>query len=320
MPTTRRATLADRDGLAELSTASVGADDYVPAFLEEFLRTGAVFVAEDEGRMVGMMVYHDVPDGSVWLHAARTLPEHRRRGVATSLMARCEALARRRRRTCLRLWASASNVASVAANTRYGFRERARFTRMRAAATPGEACDLQPVTLDAAAWAAFQRSPILRLSAGYVFHDFYFLRLDRPNARRLAGEGALWRIEAGAFALSAGYQVGPGRTVQIQPLSGDARALLEAAPTLAAIRGADRVETFLPHQEAVLSAARRAGFAPMEWGQEAILFEKRVSARRPRPSRSEGRPSARERGFASSPPRPGSAPPRLRGPRRRSQR
>ncbi len=260
-----------------LCLASVGPDDYVPMVLDEFLRTGVVLLAEDRGRAVGIMVYHDVPDGSAWLHAARTHPDHRREGIATALMARCESTARRRHRRWMRLWASADNVASVTANARYGFRERARFTRLRAVLKPRPSMpQLEPLTVDARAWNALRDSRILRLSAGYLYHDFYFLRADRTNLRRLAGEEALWRLGSNGFSLSAGYQEIAGRSVQFQPLFGDLSALLRAAPTVAASRGADRVEVFLPHRADVLAAGSRAGFRPMEWGQEAILFEKSV--------------------------------------------
>ena len=277
MFTIRRATAADRDALEELCRASVGPDDYVPDFLEDFLATGVVFVAEDEDRPVGMMAYHDVPDGSAWLHAARTRPDYRRRGVATGLMKACEELAASRRRTAFRLWASADNVASVTANRLYGLRERARFTRMRITAAPGAAPSPEPFDMDRD-WPALEASPILRTSAGYVFHDFYFLPLDRANAARLSSEGALLRFGDNVVSVSEDYEVAWGKDLQIQPLLGDPGAILRACPALAAARGADRVETFLPHDLDLLTAAQRAGFAFMDWGQQAILFEKVLRA------------------------------------------
>lgn len=273
MFTIRRAAAQDRDDLAELCLASVGPDDYVPDFLEDFLATGVVFVAEDEDRLVGMMVYHDVPDGSAWLHAARTRPDYRRRGVATGLMKACEDLAASRHRTAFRLWASADNVASVTANRLYGLKERARFTRMRIPAAPGAAPHLAAFDLDSD-WPALEDSPILRKSAGYVFHDFYFLKMDRANAARLASEGALLRFGGNVVSVSEDYEDAWGKDLQVQPLLGDAEAILRACPALAAARGADRVESFLPHDLDLLTAAQRAGFAFMDWGQQAILFEK----------------------------------------------
>ncbi len=271
----RRAAVADRPGLVALCRAAVGPDDYVPDFLDNFLATGVVFLAADEGRIIGMMVYDDVRDGSAWLHAARTDPEYRRRGVATALMDAGEALARERARTSMRLWASADNEASVAANRKYGFRERARFTRMRVASSrPAEAPSLVPLRSDARTWAALDGSPFLRSAAGYVFHAFYFLPLNRENVDRLAREGALLRFGENAISVSEDYEVVRGKDLQIQPLFGDLAAILRACPSVAAARGADRVETFLPHDPVFLQTARAVGFAPMEWGQEAILFEK----------------------------------------------
>ena len=276
MWTIRRATLSDRPALVVLCREAVGPDDYVPGLLGGFLATGVVFLAEDRNRAIGMMVYDDVPDGSVWLHAARTHRGYRRQGVATALMSRCETLARRRRRTAMRLWASADNRASVAANTAYGFQERARFTRMRIPAEARAPPALEPLRLGAEVRARLDRSPLLRRSGGYVFHHYYFLPVDDRNLRRLAREGALLRFGRNAISVSAGFEAGEGKDFQVQPLFGRLAAILGACPAIAASQGADRVESFLPHDPGVLGAARDAGFVPMEWGREAILFERRL--------------------------------------------
>ena len=269
----RRATRRDRRAIIALCHASVGSEDYVPRVLDDFLETGVVLVAADAGSPIGIVVYHDVPDGSAWLHAARTHPDYRRQGVATELMSRCESLARQRHRNAMRLWASAANVASVSANRKYGYRERARFTRMEVAVRSGETPRPERLDIGASTWASIRASAILELSAGYLFHDFYFLRLDRGQTARLVREGALWRVGGGGVSVSPGLSE-DGGGLQVQPLFGDLRAFLRAAPTLAAVLGARRAETFLPHRADVLAAARAAGYRSMEWGREAILFEK----------------------------------------------
>lgn len=275
---TRRATPADLPALRELCVASVGPDDYVLGFLERFVRDSVTYVALDAERTTGMMVYDDTPDGGAWLHAARTHPEYRRKGVASSLNAACERLARARSRDCLRLWASANNTASVGATLRSGFIERSRFTRMRIevpARTPAVA--LEPVDFTVP-WAALESSPILRRSAGYVFHDFYFLPMTRRNARWLAREGALAALGRNLVSLSSDYEGMRGKDLQIQPLVGDPAEILASAAGIARGRGADRVESFLPHDPSFLDAARGAGFEFMDWGQEAVLFEKPLRA------------------------------------------
>ncbi len=279
MWTIREATPGDAPALADLCREAVGPDDYVPAFIEGFLRTGVVFLAEAEGRAVGMMVYHDVPDGSVWLHAARTHPDLRQQGVATGLMRVCEGLARKRDRRAMRLWAEAANVASVAANRKYGFRERARFTRMRVPAARDRR-DVRVEPFDPKRdRPLLSSSAVLRRGAGYVFHDFYFLPLTQRNAAWLCGVGALWRLGRGVVSLSEDFEGPWGKDLQVQLVAGDPDRILRAAPAIAAIRGAERVESFLPHDAALLAKARRAGFETMEWGQEAVLFEKRLPRR-----------------------------------------
>ncbi len=275
---TRPATPADLPALRQLCIASVGPDDYVLGFLKRFLRDSVTFLALDGATRVGMMVYDDTPGGGVWLHAARTHPAYRRQGVATSLNAACEALARSRGRRALRLWASASNTASVAAAQGSGFGERARFTRMRLEVPKGtRGVRLDPIDL-AKDWPAARASPLLALGRGYLFHDFYFLPMTGANARWLARHDALWRLGTSLVSLSDAYEGLRGKDLQIQLVAGDPAALLGAAARIAKGRGAERVESFLPHDAALLALARDAGFDFMDWGREAVLFEKPLRA------------------------------------------
>lgn len=270
----RRATSEDIPRLRQLCVDSVGPDDYVLDFLERFVRESMTFVAADGDRIAGMMVYDDTPDGSVWLHAARTHPDYRRRGVATALNRACEELARARGRDSMRLWAAASNTASVAASVRHGFEERARFTRMRAP-TSHPAPDVALDPLDpTSAWPVLEASPLLHRTAGYIFHDFYFLPLTRTTAGLLARQQALWRFRGNGLAVSEDFEEAWGKDLQVQVLFGDLAEILSAAPSIGRAYGADRVESFLPHDPAILDAARDAGFSFMGWGQEAVLFEK----------------------------------------------
>ncbi len=279
MWTTRRATAADLGALNALCASAVGPDDYVPMFLEEFLRTGVVLVAEEADEVIGMVVYHDVPDGSAWLHAARTRPDYRRKGVATDLMTGCEALSRRRHRSSMRLWANADNVASVRANRKYGFRERARFTRMRRSIGRGAGgVRLEPLQAREG-WALLADSTLVRQGGGYVFHDFYFLPVTQASMRLLATDKALWGFRGNVLSVSEDFEDPAHRALQVQLLAGDPSELLRAIPSVARARGADRVESFLPHEPSLLRSARRAGFDLMDWGQEAVVFEKRLRAR-----------------------------------------
>jgi ribosomal protein S18 acetylase RimI-like enzyme len=276
MWTTRSATTSDLPALRKLCQDSVGPDDYVLDFLERFILESATLVATDGDRIAGMMVYDDTPDGAVWLHAARTHPEHRRRGVAAALNLACEALARTRGRSCLRLWAEARNTASVAASLRFGFEERARFTRMRLPAPrSGLEVRLEPLDVERD-WPFLESSTFLRRTGRYLFHDFYFLPMTRANARWLASEGALWRFGDHAVAISEDFEDVWGRDLQVQLLFGDAAEILRATPSIAVARKADRVESFLPHDPRLLEVAEQARFTFMGWGREAILFEKQL--------------------------------------------
>ena len=55
-----------------------------------------------------------------------------------------------------------------------------------------------------------------------------------------------------------------------------AASLLRAIPAVGHRLGAREVHAFLPHDPRILGAAKAAGYRRETWGQEAILFERRI--------------------------------------------
>lgn len=278
--TVRRASLHDKPALEDLCRVAVGEDDYVLPLLRHLILRYVTYVALDGDRVVGMMIYHEVLDGSAWLSAARTHPEYRRKGVAMELVRALEGLARMKGLHAVRLWTSASNAAGVASFTKAGFREVARFTRMWAKASrASKKVSLRPLRFDEDLWARLESSEVLRKANGFVSFDYEFLHVTRSTAHALANLGVLlgWR---GNGLLASDVPEESEAAIEIEPLFGRLDEILRAAPGIAKARGKTHVETFLPHDPSILSAARAAGFEPMSWGQEAILSEKPLDVAR----------------------------------------
>jgi ribosomal protein S18 acetylase RimI-like enzyme len=64
--------------------------------------------------------------GEAYVEELGVLPDARRRGIATALLAACEEEARRHSRTCMTLWVTSDNRAAIALYERRGFRVRRR--------------------------------------------------------------------------------------------------------------------------------------------------------------------------------------------------
>ena len=293
----RRSSLRDRDALAELCNAAAGSDDYVLEMLDDLILHGVFCVALDGDRIVGAMHYTETIDGSAWLRGARTHPAYRKRHVATELIESLGELARRSNRHALRLWASASNTAGIAAATACEFREVARFTRMVAKASrPRSRPEPLPYSPDLAA--EVQDSRVLRLTNGYVSYNSSFVDLTQANTHLMANARALYEVGQGTVCLSTPA----GDTLDFGLVAGDPARMLAALPGTTAAFDAEAGAGFLPHDQRVIRAAEKAGFRPGSWGEDAILFEKPIpvgpSSYRRRPTYAEIAAGKRE-GYAA---------------------
>lgn len=271
---TRRASLSDRAALENLCRAAVGSDDYVLEILDDLILREQTFVALDDDLIIGMTTARDLVDGSAWLHAARTRPAYRRKGVATALVQTIEGLARMKGLGALRLWTNADNNAGVGAYRKAGFKEIGRFSRFRATAERGRTPPIaHRFVLDEDVWTELQGSPILASGAGYVACDYAFLPLVRGTAHLLANRGSLVRIGED-LALVDELAFAQDVHLEITPVAGDLGRILRHGRGLAAQRGLKEVETFLPLTPGGTVAARVSGYRPVSWGQDAVLCEK----------------------------------------------
>lgn len=92
-------------------------DDYA-----EKLRDGHVFVADNEGGVVGLIVLLTA-QGHLLIDNGAVDPDHQGKGIGRSLMAFAEAYATERRIPELRLYTNAAMTESLALYTRLDYRE-----------------------------------------------------------------------------------------------------------------------------------------------------------------------------------------------------
>jgi ribosomal protein S18 acetylase RimI-like enzyme len=276
----RKATLKDREKVRELCVSAVGHDDYVIFMLDGLIRRAATMIALDEGKVIGMMAYHRQMDGSAWISSARTHPDYRRRGVATSIMRSCEDLAKEHGDGPLRLWTESNNESGKAAFAKVGFREVGRFTRMSAPPTnPGPVEDFGPLGYSERLWNAVRSSQILSRSNFYLDHGFGFLKVTRGLFKTLVDRGFVYGWGRNVAVMSE-FMFAGMETLEAQILLDDPRETLRDLPAIAGANNMEQVHTFLPHEAELIRAARNAGFELIDWGMEAILCEKEITPTR----------------------------------------
>ncbi len=266
----RRASLHDKAALEDLCRAAVGADDYVLEELEDLILRSVVHIATDrEDRLIGMASYQPLIDGSAWLGQARTHPDFRRQGVARAIVDSFVGLSRMSNVHALRLWSDATNTEGIAAFTAAGFTEVGRFTRLVAAAARGTP-KAKPRSFDEDLWRQLSHSSIVVKGHGYVSHKWYFLPATRPVVFALAAKGSFHDWGPNVISLASRER---GDDLWFTIWSGDVGEAFEEVCRQAYAEGKVRVDTFVPHDAGIITQARRAGFEPGRWGQEAVLAE-----------------------------------------------
>lgn len=261
--------------------ARIWDDDYIVAVFDEWTRDrrGRLWVAVDDGRVVGIAKLTLLGEHEAWLHALRVDPDHRRRGVATTLLEHRLERARRLGARVARLDTSEDNIAVRHLMRRYGFRLRQRSTyveaRSRATEPPRRATRRE---LDAL-WRSAQRGD------GLLHLAYTWRRVTREDIARAVRSGTCFATgpEGAPTAVAIAEIHRPGRgghghrpRIALRALGGTRAGvgeLLAAARGLASREGVTRVG--LPAHSALWGVARSAGYR-RPWDEAMLVFEKRL--------------------------------------------
>ena len=271
----RGARPADLPTVAALCRRTVGVGDYVLFDLAATLRAGGVLLAVDHGRAVGMMDTAPTADGALWLSKARTDPAWQRKGVARAVIGAAVERARRRGLGALRLWTNADNASGNIASRKAGMWEVARFfgamaRPLREVPRSTEAASRSQVG------ATVLSSPVLADGKGYVPADWHFVRWSRRLLRHPSME--IVREHRGAVLASRALarRSFPYGWFAFAVLRGPVTAALREGRRIAGAMEADRAFVYLPARPAYRRASRAAGFETLDWGTEAVVYERRL--------------------------------------------
>jgi GNAT superfamily N-acetyltransferase len=271
----RRATPADKRGVREAVRTLWGGGDRVPGLFDRWVsgRTGPFFVAETNGRIVGMGKLTVISPREAWLEGGRVAPRYRRRGISTALIAHRLAYAAEHGFAVARFSTASDNTPIHRAARHFGFRRVRALTRFAARADTNA---LPPTR------AGVRDGRVVHTLAGpFVQHaeTWQWRDLSARDARdAIARRRAFVADDRSAAAI-----VAPVRDDELPVIafggSGPAVGrLLSGLRREAARRGAAEVGAYLsraPHAR----AAERAGYT-RTWAVAAFLYELDLARRR----------------------------------------
>ena len=253
-------------------------------YLNDAIRKGGVFVAFEEGRLVGMSEFRRCVDGSGWLGMARTDPDYRRRGVALFLQRSIASHARKKGIRILRMWVLESNSPAMKAAKKGGFRQVCEAVHVsHFFRSQNKWRGLSSVTaVDGKLVAAVLGSIFLSKMNGYMGYGWHFLKPDRRVLRKTARNHRLFLVDGTVFVLSepdyAGGAESEHRHREFSLLLGPAQESFGRVKEAARFMGLGGVGSYLPRDSRLLGLAGREGFHVDSWGDHCVVFEKQFEA------------------------------------------
>lgn len=275
---------------AFLSAADPG--DYLLEDLEEWTRSGRLWVGEDRGEWVAFGRLEELGDGEAWVSGMRVAPARRGQGLGGQLLQGILSDARTVGSTAVRAVIEDPNLASRRLFARFGFRSCAELTLRRGIARPGPEHLLHQARAGErpegpVGWlpALADRVDVLPGEDGGRYGKW------RPSlVSRWASEGKLYLGPGLAAAVQVDWWNEP-RTLWVNPLQGATESLFPALDVLTYTLKHEEWQAFLPSTEVLRAEySERGTVLHPSWGDRVQLYELEVSsAPSPDPSRGENR-------------------------------
>lgn len=274
----RIAKLSDRRRVARLCRRAVGPRDYVLDILTEVIKKRGLFLAFENGELVGMTNYERCIDGSGWLGVARTDPDWRGRGVAVFLQQQIARYARRRGVTSLRLWTYSKNKPAIRASLKGGFRRVGEFAHVSSSLgrVRKGAASAPTIRLSEDSTRTILDSMYLRKANGYLAHGWHVIKAGRPLLMEVVKRRQLYVVGQSAFILTEPERWGHKQYANFALLSGPAASSLRTIQAVAKSKGTDIVGAYLPYDRYLLRVSNRLGFRVDSWGKHCLIFEKNL--------------------------------------------
>ncbi|HDI06964.1 MAG TPA: GNAT family N-acetyltransferase [Candidatus Bathyarchaeota archaeon] len=285
----RPARNSDREAVFKFCEKTWSWGDYIPQFWDKWMKEtdGKIFVATISSVPVGMShVRVDKRKKEAWLSAARTAPEHRRKGIATAIAKECMKYAKRNGAVKARLVTSSDNKAARIVLQKLGFTPIAEFVEMKTEKIRrldslksrwGRAEDLN------ALWKFLQESNIFQRSAGLYTILFRWYSLTREDLERFLREKKAIVYEGNAqiqgliLIDDSTARMWQENTLQTCYVDGSREAIIDMLSFLLTRcfeAGTRKVYGFACNDESLVSAMKEIGFEAPE-GVE-IVYEKEL--------------------------------------------
>ncbi|TET21610.1 MAG: GNAT family N-acetyltransferase [Candidatus Stahlbacteria bacterium] len=229
----REATFKDRDGILRIASATWEGWDYVPLFLEDWIKQGGLFVAEVGGEIVGVTKTSELSPGELWLEAIRVAEEHRRKGLGREIAEEQLKLALAASPKSIRLSTADVNTASLAIIHHLGFQEYALFDYFEQREPLGtfrkveldEKEFLAGAEVTEKAWVLVRSSEEFVASKGLLPHTWKFRNFTEELFRSLLEDGLVYVTpEVGGVLVLMRNRYTP-ESREIAFLEGDERSL-----------------------------------------------------------------------------------------------
>jgi GNAT superfamily N-acetyltransferase len=267
----RRAQRSDKRDVLAAVRMLWGGQDRIPEVFDNWVthRTGPFFVAETNGRVVGMGKLTVVSRTEAWLEGGRVAPRWRRKGIATALIAHRIAYARDRGFRVVRFTTASDNTPIHRAARRFGFTLVVRLSRYEAPALTG--------TTPARAARAHGRAvlgrvaPLIQVGHGWEWREVTSRDVRSSVARSRAfvlGEGV------GAAAIVGDSYNGSLMIAAVGGRAAPLTDLLRGLRAEARRRGLDEASFYL--SKAIERRAAQAAGYRRSWPGEVYLYEKRL--------------------------------------------
>ncbi len=245
----RKAVEDDRAGVEVVEAQATPNLKYLPMVFDEFVSDddGEFVVAETGCGILGCGKLTVVPDGSAWLEALRVIPRNQGHGIGKAFYARFFEIARRKGITTMRMYTGVNNKVSKGLAERNGFHLAATY---RGASKPvdttayGRPHAFQIVTCPERA-----RQLLMPLKArweGFVVMNRTFYELTPHLCEAWAREGKVYQDLASGSVVALGARFMPLQAVHVAAFSGNQESCLAFAESMAADRGAARIQCMFP--------------------------------------------------------------------------
>jgi RimJ/RimL family protein N-acetyltransferase len=286
----RKARSSDREAVLRFCEKTWSWGDYVPKVWDKWLkeRNGGVFVATINGVPVGISHLSVDKPGEVWLSAARTDPNYRRMGVATTITRKCLEYAKKKGAKTARLVTESNNKAAQAVVEKLGFKPVAEFVEMVTENVKGERSEKSRfVKKDETEeiWNYLPNSKTYCSATGLYTVLFHWFSLDKDTLKRFIEEQKVIVHENEKGELNGLTLIDDATarqwhedTIQTCYIDGDNNAVLDMIRFLKSHcydLGIKKIYGFTPNRKPITTALEKLDFEPPD--SVDIIYEKKLS-------------------------------------------